>query len=161
MELTDRFTVNASAQTVWELLWDLPRVALCLPGCESIEAIDDTNLKARFVQKVGPFQIAMDLDLAVQEISKNERIVVAGGGKDKRGNTLKLNRLVMELAPVSDGEPPGESNGETDRLTEVSYSMDFNLYGRLATLGNAIVKRKSEEMRVEFTRRITAEVEGA
>ncbi|MEE8518790.1 MAG: SRPBCC domain-containing protein [Dehalococcoidia bacterium] len=149
MELTDRFTVNASAQTVWELLWDLPRVALCLPGCESIEAIDDTNLKARFVQKVGPFQIAMDLDLAVQEISKNERIVVAGGGKDKRGNTLKLNRLVMELAPVSDGE------------TGISYSMDFNLYGRLATPGNVIVKRKSEEMRVEFTRRITAEVEGA
>ena len=164
MELTDRFTVHASAQVVWDLFWDLPRVAHCLPGCESIEAVDETKFKARFAQKVGPFQIAMDLDLAVEELSPLQRIVVAGGGKDKRGNTLKLNRLIMELAPAPGGETggltPGESNGETDVLTEVSYTMDFNLYGRLATLGNAIVKRKAEEMRIEFTSRITEELEG-
>jgi carbon monoxide dehydrogenase subunit G len=148
LELTDRFTVHASSQDVWELLWDLPRIAMCLPGCESIEVVDDTNLKARFAQKVGPFQIAMDLSLVVQELTEKQRIVVAGGGKDKRGNTLKLNRLVMELAPSSNGE------------TEVSYTMDFNLYGRLATLGNAIVKRKAEEMRTQFTERITAELVG-
>ena len=39
--------------------------------------------------------------------------------------------------------------------------MDFNLYGRLATLGNAMVKRKAEEVRAEFTRRIVAELEGS
>ena len=38
--------------------------------------------------------------------------------------------------------------------------MDFNLYGRLATLGNTAVKRKSEEIRAEFTRRIAAELGG-
>jgi carbon monoxide dehydrogenase subunit G len=152
LELTDRFTVHASSQDVWALLWDLPRVAMCLPGCESIEVVDDTNLKARFAQKVGPFQVSMDLDLVVQELTEKERIIVAGGGKDKRGNTLKLNRLMMELAP--------SSNHETDGETEVSYTMDFNLYGRLATLGNAIVKRKAEEMRAQFTERITAELEG-
>ena len=78
----------------------------------------------------------------------NKRVVVVGGGKDTRGNTLKLSSLPMELLASSGDE------------TEISYSMDFNLYGRLATLGNAIVKRKAEEMRVQFTERITAELEG-
>jgi carbon monoxide dehydrogenase subunit G len=62
------------------------------------------------------------------------------------GNRLKVNRLALELGTSPSGE------------TEVSYSMDFNLYGRLATLGHAVVKRKAEETRAEFSRRIAAEL---
>ncbi len=38
--------------------------------------------------------------------------------------------------------------------------MDFNLYGRMATLGSSVVKRKAEDMRVEFTRAIIEELGG-
>ena len=146
MELTDRFVATASPEDVWALFWDLPRVAMCLPGCEKIEAIDDTHLQARMVQKVGPFQIAMDLDLIVDEISEGERVVVSGSGKDRMGNRLKLSKLSLELKPGTSG-------------TDIAYVMDFNLYGRLASLGNSVIKRKAEEMRQEFTRRILAELE--
>ena len=149
MELTDTFEVSATASQVWELFWDLPRVARCLPGFEEIHAVDETHYRARMVQRVGPFQVAMDLDLAVQEIAPGQRVVVTGGGKDRMGNTLKLNRLAIELAPVS------------DERTEVSYSIDFNLFGRLATMGNAVMKRKAEETRAEFSRRIVQQLEGA
>jgi hypothetical protein len=37
--------------------------------------------------------------------------------------------------------------------------VDFTLYGKLASLGSSIVKRKAEELRVEFTKRLTAELE--
>jgi carbon monoxide dehydrogenase subunit G len=147
LELTDRFTVTAPTDQVWALFFDLPRIAMCLPGCESIEAVDGTTFRARMVQKVGPFQVAMDLDLKVAEMVEGERVVVAGGGKDRMGNTLRLNRLALELEAAPDGG------------TQITYGMDFNLYGRLATLGNAMVKRKAEETRVEFTKRIVAELE--
>ena len=149
MELTDTFEVSAPAARVWELFFDLPRLARCLPGCEEIHAVDETHYRARMVQRVGPFQVAMDLDLEVRELTPGKRIVVTGGGKDRMGNTLKLNRLAMELTPVS------------DERTEVSYSMDFNLFGRLATMGNAVMKRKAEDTRAEFTRRIVQQLEGA
>jgi len=149
MEVGDNLTVHASASDVWDLFWDFPRLGACLPGCESIEAIDDRRFRAHMVQKVGPFQVTMDLDMAVDEFVQGRRVVVTGGGKDKRGNTLKLNRLALELEPRSDAE------------TGVSYAMDFNLFGRLATLGNAMVKRKAEEIRKEFSTRITAELEGS
>ena len=148
MELTDRFNVQAPAKEVWGLFFDLPRIARCLPGCEEVHAVDESTYRARMVQKVGPFQVAMDLDIKVEEMVEGERVVVAGGGKDRMGNTLRLNRLSLELASLSDEE------------TEVSYAMDFNLYGRMATLGSAMVKRKAEETRAEFSRRIVAELVG-
>jgi len=147
VEVTDHFRVQATGAKVWELFWDLPRVAKCLPGCESIEAVDDKTYRAHMVQKVGPFQVAMDLDLSVQEVVEGSHVVVAGGGKDRMGNTLKLNKLSLELVPASETE------------TDISYGMDFNLYGRLATLGNSMVKRKAEETRVEFSKCIRAELD--
>ena len=147
MELTDRFTVQATLSTAWDFFWDLPRLAKCLPGCERIEAVDDSHFKARVAQRVGPFAVTMDLDLAVQELVPEKRVVVVGGGKDRLGNTLKLNALTMDLAALDDA------------TTEVAYVIDFALYGQLASLGSSTIKRKAEELRVEFTRRLVAELE--
>ncbi len=148
MELTDRFTVQADSATVWGLFWDLPRIAGLLPGCESVEAIDERHYRARVAQKVGPFKVSMDVDIEVLESEVGKRVVVSGGGHDRLGNRLSLNRIALELAPADGG------------ATEISYSMDFNLYGRMATLGGSVVKRKAEEMRVEFTRAIIEELGG-
>ena len=146
MEMTDRFEVKATPEAVWQLLWDLPRVAMCLPGCEKVEAVDDSTYKARMVQKVGPFQVAMDIDLKVDEIVEGVRVTLSGSGKDRMGNRLKLSKLSLEL-------------DSSDEKTYVSYAIDYNLYGRLAALGSSVIKRKSEEMRAEFTRRIVSELE--
>ena len=148
MELTDRFTVQADSATVWALFWDLPRIAGLLPGCESVEEIDERHYRARIAQKVGPFKVTMDLDLEVLESETEKRVVVTGSGHDRFGNRLSLNRIALELAPA------GGSG------TEVSYSMEFTLYGRMATLGSSVVKRKTEDMRVEFTRSIIKELGG-
>ena len=59
---------------------------------------------------------------------------------------LEVSKLSLELKP---------GTSETD----IAYVMDFTLYGRLASLGNSVIKRKAEEMRQEFTRRILAELE--
>ena len=148
MELTDRFTVQADSPTVWALFWDLPRIAGLLPGCEGVDAIDETHYRAHIVQRVGPFKVTMDLDLEVLESEVEKRVVLTGGGHDRLGNRLSLSRLALELAPADGGG------------TDVSYSMDFNLYGRMATLGGSVVKRKAEEMRVAFTRGIIEELDG-
>ncbi|MDE2766303.1 MAG: SRPBCC domain-containing protein [Chloroflexota bacterium] len=147
MELSDEFSVSAPPSEVWRLFWDLPRVARCLPGCESITSTGPDAYRARVAQRVGPFKVAFDLDLAVQEAVEMERVVVSGGGQDRMGNRLKLNRLSLELE-----EAPGGG-------TLVKYGLDFALTGRMATLGNSAVKRKAEETRREFSERIAAELD--
>ena len=146
MDLKDTFTVEAPREKVWDLFWDFPRLAACLPGCESIERTDDANFKARVAQRVGPFQIALDLNLTLDDVQQNKSVAFSGSGGDKRGNNLKITRAALELDPVSDAE------------TSVSYDMDFTLFGKLGTMGNSVVKRKVEEMRKEFTRRLTEAV---
>ncbi|MDA0799126.1 MAG: SRPBCC domain-containing protein [Chloroflexi bacterium] len=145
MELADRFDVPSTPDQVWALFWDLPRVAMCLPGCESIEAVDDTAYKARMVQKVGPFQIAMDIDLTIDEMHEGKQVVVSGSGKDRMGNRLKLSKLSLDIEEGSSG-------------MGVAYTIDFTLYGKLAALGSSVIKRKAEDIRVEFTKRIIAEL---
>lgn len=149
MELTDRFAVGASPGEAWAFFWDLPRVARCLPGCESIEPAGEGAYRARMTQRVGPFRVSMDMEMRVDEAEEGRRVVVSGSGKDRMGNRLHINRLALELAEPSPGQ------------TEVAYAMDFNLYGRLSTLGNTAVKRKAEEVRAEFSRRIAEELGGA
>ena len=148
MELTDRFEVSASPAEAWAFFWDLPRVAKCLPGCESIEDAGDGAYRARMTQRVGPFNVTLDMDMRIDEAEEGQRVVVSGNGKDRMGNRLHVNRLALELSEPSPGQ------------TEVNYAMDFNLYGRLATLGNTAVKRKSEEIRAEFSRRIAEALGG-
>jgi len=142
VELSDSFRVGAPASEVWELFWDFPRLASCLPGCDAIEVIDDSNLKARVGQKIGPFKVAMDLKLTIVEVTPGRRIVAMGGGGDRMGNRLKINHASLEVEAISLVE------------TQVSYNLNFTLFGKLGTLGYPVVKRKVEEMRSEFTRRM-------
>ena len=146
MELTDRFAVGVTPDEAWAFLWNLPRVARCLPGCESIEDAGAGAYRARMAQRVGPFRVTLDMEMRVEEAQEGRLIVISGNGKDRIGNRLHVNRLSLELNESSPGQ------------TELSYVMDFNLYGRLATLGNTAVKRKSEEIRAEFSRRIAEEL---
>ena len=148
MELTDRFAVKASPAEAWAFLWDLPSVARCIPGCEGIESAGAGAHRARMTQRVGPFRVSMDMEMRVVEVEDGRRVVASGGGKDKMGNRLHINRLALELREPAVGQ------------TEVSYSMDFNLYGRLATLGSTAVKRKAEEVRGDFSRRIAGALGG-
>ena len=104
MDLKDTFTVEAPREKVWDLFWDFPRLAACLPGCESIERIDDSNFKARVAQRVGPFQIALDLNLTLDDVQQNKSVAFSGSGGDKRGNNLKITRAALKLDPVSDAE---------------------------------------------------------
>ena len=149
MELADTFRVAAPSHRVWALLWDLPRLAACVPGCEEIVALDESRFRARVKQSVGPFQLAMDLSLSIQEVTPERRMVVVGGGADRRGNRLTVHQASLEVEPLSPEE------------TQVSYQVDLTLFGKLATLGYPVVKRKTQEMQTEFTRRIIAALASA
>ena len=139
MQVSDSITVNAPLAESWGFIWDIERLAACLPGCESIARAGDDSYKLRMVQRVGPFKVDMDVRMTVQEVEEGRRVVASGDGRDKMGNRLQIGRLAAEVA-----ESPGGG-------TQLSYEVEFNLYGKLAALGNAAVKRKVEETRAALT----------
>ncbi len=54
MEMTGEFRIPAPRQRVWEGLNDPEILKQCIPGCETIEKISDTEFTAKVVAKVGP-----------------------------------------------------------------------------------------------------------
>ena len=49
-------TVHVPRQSVWDFLWDVPRLTACVPGCEAVEEIEpNTRYQAVVRDKVGPF----------------------------------------------------------------------------------------------------------
>lgn len=148
MELRDNFTVDAPVAQVWEVLWDFPRLAASLPGCEQIEQVGGQTYKSKMRQSVGPFRLEMDLSLTVVESVPEQRIVFTGGGADRQENRLKIELASIELDPVS------------ERETTVTYAVDFTLSGKLATLGYPMVKRKARDLGAEFGKRLEETITG-
>ena len=54
MELTSSRAVPASVETTWAALNDPETLKGCIPGCESIERVSDTELKVAMTARVGP-----------------------------------------------------------------------------------------------------------
>ena len=148
MEVADSFVAPSSPAETWEFFWDLSRVGKCLPGCEEITRLSDTSYRLRMTQRVGPFKVAMDVNMNVDEVEEGRRIVASGEGKDRMGNRLQIKRLAAELSEAPAGG------------TQVAYMIEFNLYGKLASMGNAAIKRKVEETRAEFTANIAQALGG-
>jgi carbon monoxide dehydrogenase subunit G len=141
VELADSFIVDAPPFKVWQVLWDFPRLASSLPGCEEFEQVNPTTFRSRMRQSVGPFRLEIDLQLSVVEAVPEQRIAFTGGGADRQGKRLKIERASVELQPVEGG-------------TRVSYAADFNLSGKLATLGYPMVRRKARDLGAEFGQRL-------
>lgn len=95
-------------------------------------------------QSIGPFSIQVEMLFTVEESRPGERVVFAGSGGDRQGNRIKIDQAWVALSPLS------------PQQTEVSYSAEVVMTGKLATLGYPMVKRKTRDLGVEFSRRLAS-----
>ena len=146
------FTINAdlpaTPERLWVLFFDVQRVAALIPGCENVREISPlASYAAVMKQKIGPFKLEMPTDITVQEQEAPSRVRMRASGRDKfTGTTLEV-MLTVSLAALADGG------------TRLAVDADMQVNGRLASLGYAVVKKKSEELFTEFERRLRTELE--
>jgi carbon monoxide dehydrogenase subunit G len=108
-----------------------------------------TSYSATMRQKIGPFKLEVPTEIVVDERQEPKLVKLRATGRDKfTGTTLN-----MSLAVALDVLPEGGTRLGVDSTLQVS--------GKLATLGYPVVKKKSEELFVEFEKRLRAELEAA
>jgi carbon monoxide dehydrogenase subunit G len=150
MNLAQSLSLPASRQETWKLLRDTPRLALLIPGVESITAADGPGEKyvARVVEKVGPFRLALNLEICVLEAQEPTLLAaelkgIDGGGNNRIAGTL---RAQLEEAPRQTGAgQPG---------TLLNFDASVEVLGRLASLGAAPIRRRANELFAEFASRV-------
>lgn len=137
MKLRHRATLPAPPDRVWAILMDVPRVAACVPGVESVTPEGGDRYRGRFRVQVGPVRLALDGDVELTDRDDaSGRAVMRANGTDARlGGGV---RAVVALSLV-----PGTS-------TDMVVDSDVQILGRIGELGQPLIKRKADEIMSAF-----------
>jgi len=146
MEVTGNHRMPASRKRVWEALNDPDVLQRAIPGCESIERVSDSEMRARITASVGPVRARFDTTLAIEEPDPPARYVLTGEAKAGAAG-FGRGRASVEL---------GDAGDETD----VAWRADFKVGGRLAQVGSRLVTGATKKTADEFFSNLARELTG-
>jgi uncharacterized protein len=139
--------VQAAPERVWSFLWDVPRVAACIPGARDVRTVEAGKRYAAVVgEKVGPFRVQFPLDIEVVEVEPPTHLHARAGGRDTKVDGLVKVELDVALRPVDEG-------------TALRLVADIEVLGKLGTLGHSVIVRKGTEIVDRFASAVRAALE--
>jgi carbon monoxide dehydrogenase subunit G len=151
MRVEREIRIGVPRESVWRFLWDVPRLAACIPGAREVRAIEAGKRYAAVVaDRLGPFRVQFPVEIEVLEAEPPARLRARAGGRDAKVDGLVRVSLDVALAPVAEG------TGTT--LTLVA---DIAVLGKLGTLGHGVIARKGAEVVDHFAGAIRAQLEAS
>lgn len=148
MLIEQRITVPASPERVWAFMMDIPAVSQCVPGLGNVARIDDQTYSGVMSVRVGPIAVKLDgrvLMAERDEAARKARMDLQAA--DKRVNGAVNARMRMELAPADGGS-----------ATDVAIQTDANVMGKLGEFGQAVIRKKADQILQEFARNLSSAV---
>lgn len=138
MKIEKTFTVATTQERVWDFITSPGKVARCIPGCEGAEKTEANKYKAVINTKVGPIKTTFNVDIeATEERPPEFAAYVTSGEEGSKASRLKATST-LRLKQVA------------DNLTEVTYTSDINIMGRLGKFGAGIMKKVADSIGDEF-----------
>src|SRR5258706_12500839 len=92
MEMTGERRIPAPRQRVWERLNDPETLKQCIPGCETIEKVSDTEFTAKVVAKVGPVKATFSGKVTLTDLDPPARYTITGEGTGGGGRLFQGRR---------------------------------------------------------------------
>jgi carbon monoxide dehydrogenase subunit G len=148
MLLDHRITVPAPPERVWAFMMDIPSVSRCVPGVDSVSRIDDQTYSGVMSVRVGPIAVKLDGRVILaerDEASRQARMDLQAA--DKRVNGAVNAKMRMQLAPSDTGD-----------RTDVAIQTDANVMGKLGEFGQAVIRRKADQIVQQFANNLSAAV---
>lgn len=141
MEFTNEFRVPADAETTFQTLTDLERVAPCMPGA-TLEEVDGDVYSGRMRVKAGPIQVRYQGTAEVTEIDRDAKRarIVATGRETRGGGTAKAN---VEASLREDGDE-----------TVVTVTSQIDVTGKPAQFGRGVMADVGEKIIDQFATRL-------
>lgn len=147
MKLQNACLIPAGLSESWSFLMDICNSARCVPGVDEVVADGSSTYKGTMKARVGPMGISLSGSVTVVEQDANSRrarFVVEA--RDRRvGGGVKTD-LTMQLTSKSPSE------------TELLIDTDTTFMGRLAELGQPVIRRKAQSTIEEFARNLSREM---
>ena len=134
MNVEKRIVANVDPEQVWQFLWQVERVAACVPGCSNVEVVEpQQSYRAVVSEKVGPFRVSFPLAISVTDTEPPRRLRVEATGRDAKVASSLKGVLDLRLSEQGAGQ------------TEIAINADVAVLGKLGTLGQSVIIRKANE----------------
>ncbi len=147
MKIATKFQTTVPLPEVWEVIFNPENIGKTIPGCESVEMVDEVTFLSRVTVKVAYLKARFKLISKIAEQDPPFRIVTytTGEGIGLVSNVSQTTSL--ELTSLSDNS------------TEVAIDSELNVTGTLANLGARIMRAKIEGMVDEWSQSMKALIE--
>lgn len=136
MELEGRQPLAATPDQVWSALFDRDVLAQAIPGCESLEQTSDTSFKAVVKLKIGPVSARFKGEVELSDIEVGKSCILSGKGTGGIAGFAKGSAKVTLTPEGAD--------------TILDYTADVSVGGKLAALGNRLIKATATKLTGEF-----------
>lgn len=142
MTFTQECVIPVERERLWDFLMDVPSVGRCVPGVETIEAVNGSAYRGDLKVQVGPIRLALHGTITVEEADAAAgRARMRAEANDRRlGGGIRA-RLSLTLSPAEVG-------------TRVQIDTDLAVLGKIGEFGQPIIKKKADAILEEFVRNV-------
>ncbi len=144
MDMTGERRIPAPRQKVWAALNDPEVLKSSIPGCETLEKLSDSDLRATAAVKIGPISARFTGKVQLLDLDPPAGYRIEGEGQGgvagfaKGGATVRL--------------------AEDGAFTLLSYTVKAQVGGKIAQLGARLIDATAKQMADAFFDRFVAEV---
>ena len=136
MELSDEIIINAPKEKVYAALNDPDILKQCIPGCEELTKISDTQLEAKVALKVGPVKARFGGEVELDTTGAPDAFSLTGQGSGGAAGHAKGG---ADVTLEADGDK-----------TILRYEAKAQIGGKLAQLGSRLIVSTSKKLASKF-----------
>lgn len=147
MDFDGTVTLNAPIANAWKVINDVDVFAACMPGVEEVRQIDDRTFEGSIGANVGPVSGKFAFTARIVDAVPPQRMTAMVEGTDSVTRSTMVSEVRLTL----------EETGALE--TALAYHTTVDVKGRLAILGDMVLRAAAAVMLEEFTKRLKSAVE--
>lgn len=147
MKLAGTIEIAASAVAVWDLVTDPVALSGCVPGIDEVRQVDERTFEGRITAQVGPMEGKFTFTSVLDRATFPDDLQVRVDGLD---SVTKSRLETLVHASVRETEPG---------RTTLTYDATVRVKGRLAILGEMILRATATLMIAEATKCLRSRLE--
>jgi uncharacterized protein len=144
MTMNGECQLPVSREIVWAKLNDTDTLKACIPGCETLDKLSDTEFQAVAVTKIGPVKAKFKGKVTLSDLDPPNGYKISGQG-DGGVAGFATGGATVKLEPKDGG-------------TLLSYAVEAQIGGKLAQLGQRLVNGAAKKLADDFFQKFAAAV---
>jgi len=142
MILDGKIDLDVPTEKAWDFLIDINKFSTCLPGIDEVTQIDDKTFDGIISATVGPISGKFTFRSTILESKPPAQMVVRTEGTDSVTKSRVEADMTVDLHRISESK------------SQMDYQANVKITGRLAILGDMVLRATATLILQEFTRRL-------